>query len=175
MTLDVPGVGTSNNVLMGDHSTANNYHSGANGLCFPQSLPACQLNTVEWALHSVFRCLAMSSKMSWFCRVFSCLASSRRHFQFFFFFCLTILRQKSPFSKLSQVTIEQLLHFTWVTNMDNAQDVQKNMLMHTVTPQNCSTLRTGRNSIHLKKGLRVFYTFVQVFNQDIGLRMMPNS
>lgn len=59
--------------------------------------------------------------------------------------------------------------------MDNAQDVQKNMLMRTVTPQNCSTLRTGRNSIHLKKGLRVFYTFVQVFNQDIGLRMMPNS
>lgn len=59
--------------------------------------------------------------------------------------------------------------------MDNAQDAQTNVLMHMVTPQNCSTLRSGRNSIHLKKRLHAFNTFVQVFNQDVGLCMTEFS
>lgn len=52
--------------------------------------------------------------------------------------------------------------------MNNAQGVQANVLIHMVTLQNHRTLRSGRKSIHFKKGLHAFYTFVQVFNQDIG-------
>lgn len=55
--------------------------------------------------------------------------------------------------------------------MVNAQDVQMIVLMHIVTPQNHRILGSGRNPIHLNKGHPAFYTFVQVFKQDIGLHM----
>lgn len=55
--------------------------------------------------------------------------------------------------------------------MVNAQDVQMIVLMHIVTPQNHLILGSGRNPIHLNKGHPAFYTFVQVFKQDIGLHM----
>lgn len=53
--------------------------------------------------------------------------------------------------------------------MHNVQDVQTIVLMHVVTPQNHCVLGSGRKPIHFNKGQPAFYTFVQVFNQDIGL------